>query len=90
MLEELLWPQFVKLPAVSKLPLHEQIQQYNQYLADLSITRLTWLEMQTKGPKPKTIQNIGFLAQEEFDPISEDYFLVLQEDGFAINVTALI
>ena len=84
MLEELLWPQFVKLPAVSKLPLHEQIQQYNQYLADLSIARLTWLEMQTKGPKPLTITGgngeLGVLLQE-------DLFNLEQEDGSKIYIT---
>ena len=84
MFEELLWPQFVKLPAVAKLPLHEQIQQYNQYLADLSISRLTWLEMQPKGPKPLTITGgngeLGVLLQE-------DLFYLEQEDGSKIYIT---
>jgi hypothetical protein len=82
--EELHWQQFVKLPSVVKLPLHEQIQQYNQYLANLSIARLTWLEMQTKGPlsstSPAPIEELGFLLQE-------DLFDLEQEDGNKIIIT---
>lgn len=87
---EMLWPQFVKIEKYSKLPLHEQVAAYDQYIQDLAIARQNWLNYQNKGPYIPTIQNIGLLAQEEYDPISEDYFLVLQEDGFGIFVTALV
>ncbi len=88
--EEISWPQFNQLPNVVRLPLNEQIQHYNQYLSDLNIARQNWIDYQNKGPYIPTIQNIGLLAQEEFDSITDDYFLVLQEDGSGIFVTALI
>ena len=91
--EEILWPQFVKIERISKLPLHEQVAAYQQYTQDLSIARQNWLNYQNKGPRIPTIQNIGFLAQEESfinDQNQTDYYLVLQEDGSAIYVTALI
>jgi len=88
--EELSWPQFVQLPNVARLSLNEQVQHYNQYIYDLSVARQNWIDYQNKGPYIPTIQNIGLLAQEEYDSTSEDYFLVLQEDGSGIYVTALI
>ena len=88
--EEILWPDFRRLPKVAKLPLNEQVSLYNIYLAELSMERYkNWLHYQPKGHIP-TIQNVGFLAQEEYDSTSQDYFLVLQEDGSAIYVTALV
>jgi hypothetical protein len=86
--EELSWPQFSQLGHVKQLPLNEQVNQYNQYLTDLNIARQNWIDYQNKGPQG--VVNIGFLAQEEYDPASEDYFLLLQEDGSSIFVTALI
>lgn len=88
--EELSWPQFTQLSGITRLPLNEQVQHYNQYLSDLNIARQNWIDYQNKGPYIPTIQNIGLLAQEEFDSITDDYFLVLQEDGSGIFVTALI
>ena len=88
--EEILWPDFKRLPKVAKLPLNEQVSLYNIYLAELSMERYkNWLHYQPKGHIPN-IQNVGFLAQEEYDSTSQDYFLVLQEDGSAIYVTALV
>jgi hypothetical protein len=91
--EEILWPQFVKIEKYSKLPLHEQMEAYNQYISDLSIQRQNWVNYQNKGPLPRSIQNVGLLAQEEsyINPSgSLDYYLVLQEDGSGIYVTALV
>ena len=88
--EELTWPQFSQLSDIVRLPLNEQVQYYNQYLYDLSVARQNWIDYQNKGPRVPTIQTVGFLAQEEYDPTSQDYFLVLQEDGSGIYVTALI
>jgi hypothetical protein len=88
--EEISWPNYVKLPHVAKLPLQEQTTHYNQYLYQLSEARSNWTTYQNKGPYIPTIQNIGFLAQEEFDSTTNDYFLILQEDGSRIYVTALV
>jgi lipid II:glycine glycyltransferase (peptidoglycan interpeptide bridge formation enzyme) len=88
--EEISWLQFVKYSHVAKLPLNEQVKHYNQYLYQLSEARTSWITYQNKGPYIPTIQNIGFLAQEEYDSISQDYFTILQEDGSSIFVTALI
>jgi len=76
--EEILWPQFIKLDIINKLPLHEQVKKYNQYMYDLSIARQNWLNDQPKGPlsKPKP----GFLQQENL-------FYILQENGKKIIIT---
>ena len=86
--EELSWPQFAQLPTVARLPLQEQVNSYNQYLFDLSTARQNFIETQNKGPRG--IVEIGLLAQEEYDPTTEDYFLLLQEDGSGIIVTKYI
>jgi hypothetical protein len=92
--EELLWPQFIRIEKYSKLPLNEQVAAYQQYVYDLSAARQNWLNYQNKGPLyKKSIQNIGFLAQEESyinTSGSLDYFTILQEDGSSIFVTALV
>ena len=79
--EEITWLQFTKYPRIAKLPLHEQVQYYNQYLQDLSIARLNWITYQNKG----TVEQ--YLAQEEFDDFNDDYYLILQEDGSKIIIT---
>jgi hypothetical protein len=86
--EELSWPQFSQLWHVKQLPLNEQVNQYNQYLTDLNISRQNWIDYQNKGPQG--IVNIGLLAQEEYDPASEDNFIILQENGYGIFVTKYI
>jgi len=89
--EEILWPQFVKIERISKLPLTEQVAAYQQYIYDLDVARQNWLNYQNKGLfLGQSIQNIGLLAQEEFDSITQDYFTILQEDGSGIYVTALV
>ncbi len=88
--EEILWPQFIRIEHISKLPLNEQVASYQQYIQDLSIARQNWINYQNKGPIPPSIQNVGFLAQEEYDSATEDYFVVLQEDGSGIFVTKYI
>ena len=88
--EEILWPDFKRLPKVAKLSLNEQVSLYNIYLAELSMERYkNWLHYQPKGHIP-TIQIVGLLAQEEYDSITQDYFLIQQEDGSGIYVTALV
>ena len=79
--EELTWPQFSQLYEVAKLPLNEQVKQYNQYLYQLSEARIDWISFQNKGPIER------YLAQEEYDIKNSDYFLILQEDGSKIIIT---
>jgi hypothetical protein len=78
--EEISWPQFVKLEKVRRLPLNEQVKEYNQYIYDLSLARQSWLNDQPKGPKPLTLQVTGVLLQE-------DLFDLEQEDGNKILIT---
>ena len=88
---ELTWNQFRGLPHIQRLPLQEQVKHYNSYLDNLASERMqfeNWIRNQNKGPRG--IVNIGLLAQEEFDFTSNDYFVVLQEDGSGIFVTALV
>ena len=86
--EEILWPQFIKIERISKLPLTEQVAAYQQYIYDLDTARQNWIAYQNKGPRG--IVNIGLLAQEEYDSITGDYFLILQEDNSGIFVTKYI
>ncbi len=90
--EEIFWPQFVQFEHIKRLPLNEQVKQYNQYLYDLSIARQNWITYQNKGDVVLQIRVVGFLAQEDsfinsFGQV--DYFNILQEDGSFIDVTAL-
>lgn len=85
--EEILWPQFVKIERISKLPLHEQVAAYQQYTQDLSIARQNWLNYQNKGP---LIIPERYLAQEESfinENQETDYYLVLQENESKIIIT---
>jgi hypothetical protein len=86
--EEISWPQFAQMSHVAKLPLQEQINQYNQYLFQLEEARTSWIVYQNKGPQG--VVNIELLAQQEYDPASEDYFTILQQDGSGIIVTKYI
>ena len=83
--EEILWPQFVKIEHVSKLPLNEQVAAYQQYIYDLDVARQSWLMYQNKGSfifGSTTLIESGFLLQE-------DLFDLLQEDGSNIIITTL-
>ena len=72
--EEILWPQFVKIEHVSKLPLTEQVAAYQQYIYDLGTARQNWLSYQNKGP-------FAFAEEETFYLLQEDGGFLLQEDG---------
>jgi hypothetical protein len=78
--EEILWPQFVKIEHVSKLPLTEQVAAYQQYIYDLGTARQNWLAYQNKGPFAFAEKTEGYLLQE-------DLFDLLQEDGSKIIIT---
>lgn len=75
--EEISWVQFQQQESIKRLPLNEQVAQYNSYLAELSRQRYLysqWLANQNKGAA-------AFLLQE-------DEFYLLQEDGFKIKLPA--
>jgi hypothetical protein len=76
--EEISWPQFVQLPEVTRLPLNEQVQHYNQYLYQLSEARTSWIVYQNKGPLEE-IKEENFLLQE-------NGFFLLQENGNKIII----
>ena len=79
--EEISWLQFQQLEYVKRLPLNEQVTQFNMYLQDLSIARLNWIQDQPKGPRQ--IGEIGVLLQE-------DLFDLEQENGSKILITGFI
>jgi hypothetical protein len=74
--EEISWPQFAKMSHVVKLPLQEQVTQYNQYLFQLEEARTSWIMYQNKGP----------LAEEESFLLQQDGFFLLQQDGSKIII----
>ena len=81
---EIPWQKFTQLPEISPLSLNEQTRKYNLYINELTYERnvyLHWLEGHKKGDKKKTLQNVGFLLQE-------DLFDLEQEDNSKIFITA--
>ena len=81
------WQQFVKLPHIAKLKLTEQTAQYQLYVYQFNTMRAEII----RGTGDR-ITVVGDLAQEEsylFNG-SLDYYLLLQEDGSTIQVTARI
>jgi hypothetical protein len=76
--EELSWPQFNQLPNITRLPLNEQVQHYNQYLFDLSVARQNWIDYQNKGPLVE--------EEEENFLLQEDNGFLLQENNFKIII----
>jgi hypothetical protein len=84
--EEILWSQFVQFEHIKPLPLNEQVNQYNQYLFELSIARQNWLAYQNKGPLTPITRSVpiesGFLLQEDLD-------FLFQENGDNIIITSL-
>ena len=78
--EEILWPQFVQIEKIKRLPLHEQVEAYDQYLSELSLARINWLSAQHKGPVYTNDENFfDFL-------LDEDGFFLLLEDGGKIII----
>lgn len=76
MIRELSWKEFANQPHIRKLPLNEQVRQFNFHLDEVANYR----QWQNKGRK-LTIQITGFLLQE-------DLFLIQQEDGSGIYITS--
>jgi len=80
---EIHWLNFRKLPEIQPLSLNEQVKKYNLYINELTYQRnvyLHWLEGHKKGPKRTTLQETGFLLQE-------DLFDLEQENGSKILIT---
>jgi len=80
---EIHWLHFRKLPEIQPLSLNEQVKKYNLYINELTYQRnvyLHWLEGHKKGPKRTTLQETGFLLQE-------DLFDLEQENGSKILIT---
>ena len=76
--EEISWPQFLQMSHISRLPLQEQVNYYNQYLFQLSEARQNWIQTQNKGPLTE--------EEEENFLLQEDGFYILQEDGSKIII----
>jgi hypothetical protein len=81
------WQQFVKLPHIAKLRLTEQTAQYQLYVYQFNLMRIELV----RGSGDRIVV-IGDLAQEEsfINYGQTDYYLLLQEDGSTIQVTARI
>ena len=79
--QDISWIEFSRIPNISKLPLQEQVRQYNIYMLDLHQAREQWLIQHHQG-KGASIQIIGVLLQENL-------FDVLQEDGYQILITGI-
>lgn len=76
MIRELSWKEFTNQPHIRKLPLNEQMRQFNFHLDEVA----NFLNWQNKGYK-LTVKITGFLLQE-------DLFLIQQEDGSGIYITS--
>ena len=81
------WQQFVKLPHIARLKLTEQTAQYQLYIHQFNTMRAELV----RGTGDR-ITIVGDLAQEESYLFNgrPDYYLLLQEDGSTIQVTARI
>jgi len=80
---EIPWQKFTQLSEISPLSLNEQTRKYNLYINELTYQRnayLHWLEGHKKGDKKKTLQETGFLLQENL-------FDLEQENGSKIIIT---
>ena len=73
---EILWPQFTQIEHIKRLPLHEQVETYNQYLYDLSVARMNWLQSQNKGASAVTPE-----TTPEVEMITQDGFVLITESG---------
>ena len=79
---EIPWIEFSRMPHIGKLPLQEQVRQYNIYMLDLHQAREQWLAQQHEGRSSrKEIQITGVLLQETL-------FDLLQENGYQIYITS--
>lgn len=79
--QDISWIEFSRIPNIIKLPLQEQVRQYNIYMLDLHQAREQWIVQQHEG-RGASIQIIGVLLQENL-------FEILQEDGSQILITGI-
>lgn len=81
------WKEYIALPNIANIPLHEQVRRYNYYVCEMNEWIMHNINCARGGgvsvQRSKEIVNEGFLQQE-------DLFYILQEDGSRIYVTTEI
>ena len=65
--EEILWPQFVKIERISKLPLNEQVAAYQQYIYEWQVANAAWVKFwQWRDRAVQVGDNIDEMARNYF------------------------
>jgi len=64
MFEELSWFHFQQLERVKKLPLHEQVLEFDKYINEISINRMAWLANQQAADDALRLENSLMLTAE--------------------------
>jgi hypothetical protein len=85
-LEEIMWHQFVQIDHIRRLPLNEQVIQYNMYLEDLSARRML-AQLGAAGgnspvepqPEPPTITNYLVTENEDQLTTEDDNPIILEQ-----------
>ena len=65
MFEELSWFHFQQLERIKKLPLHEQVLEFDKYINEISISRLNWNEYQNAMDDTLLTENNSYLLDEK-------------------------
>ena len=79
-LEEIMWYQFVQIDHIRRLPLNEQVIQYNMYLENLSAQRMVAAQLGAAGgtapieptPEPTPPEIDNFLVTENEDKLTTE------------------
>ncbi len=79
MLVDITWTQFKRIQHISRLPLNEQVREYEGYCHWYQMNYTIMCDNGGKSATKLTTQP-GFLQQENF-------FYILQEDGSYITIT---
>lgn len=77
------WKEYISLPNIAIMPLHEQVRRYNYYVCEMNEWIMHNVNCARGGGnvlRSKELVSEGFLQQE-------DLFYILQEDGSRIHVT---
>jgi hypothetical protein len=64
MFEELSWFHFQQLERIKKLPLHEQVLEFDKYINETSINRMAWLANQQSADNALRSENSLILTAE--------------------------
>ena len=83
------WPHFIQLPKMRNLPLNEQMQHYNRYLAEQQALYAVVVAQTTPAGSGGAIQNILPSNCIEFtvDTTVDTYFVIEFTTSGAINFT---